>query len=78
MIIRYHIDDQFVPALFPPGTSRLTADKIPPELYGRIIAGNAELLRRPGAYDQHEEDRGEYERYAIRSAQRLMQLERNQ
>jgi hypothetical protein len=75
MIIRYHIDDQFVPMLFPPNTSRLTADKVPPEMYGRIIAGNRELVRQAG-FDQHEEDRGEYERYAVRAARRSMHLER--
>lgn len=76
MIVRYHIDDRFVPQLFPPGTSRLTADKIPPEIYGQIIAGNRQLLQQPNEYDQHEEDRAEYERYAIRAAQRLTQLQR--
>ncbi|MGB7156559.1 MAG: hypothetical protein WBD40_00750 [Tepidisphaeraceae bacterium] len=74
MIVRYHIDDQFVAELFPPGTNRLTADQLTPEQYAQIIMGNRQILRRPGVYDAMAEDRTEYERYATRAAMRLEQL----
>ncbi|HEV2296303.1 MAG TPA: hypothetical protein VGR35_20845 [Tepidisphaeraceae bacterium] len=76
ILVRYHIDDRFVPELFPPGTSRLTADKIPPEMYRQILLGNRQILRQTNEFDQFAEDRVEYERYADRAAMRLAQLEK--
>jgi hypothetical protein len=77
MLVRYHIDDQFVPVLFPPGTSRLDMppDKVPPKMYREILMRNREMLRQ-APYDMHEEDRREYERYADRSMMRLEQIEK--
>jgi hypothetical protein len=77
MLVRYHIDDQHVPVLFPPGTSRLNMppDKVPPQMYRQILLRNRELLRQ-APYDMHEEDRQEYERYADRSMMRLEQIEK--
>ncbi len=78
MLVRYHIDDQFAAELFPEGTSRLNMppDKVPPEMYRKILQAYREVLRRPGAYDQHGEDRVEYDRYAGRALLRLMQLQK--
>jgi hypothetical protein len=74
MLIRYHIDDQFAPELFPPGITRMTADKLSPDQYADILARNKALLRRPNVFDQYGEDRIEYERYAKRAEMRLQQL----
>lgn len=76
IIVRYHIDDELVPLLFPPGITRLTADKLKPEQYRPIIFGARQLLQRPGMYDALGEDRREYELYAARAEQRLAQLEK--
>lgn len=78
MLVRYHLDDQFTSELFPPGTSRMNLENVPPEMYRQILLRNRELLRRPGVYDQHAEDRVEYESYADRAAIRLTQLEKKQ
>ncbi len=77
MLVRYHIDDQFVPMLFPPGTSRLNMppDKVPPSMYRQILLRNRQLISQ-APYDMHQEDRVEYERYADRSMMRLEQLEK--
>ena len=77
MLVRYHLDDQFVPMLFPPGTSRLNMppDKVPPSMYRQILLRNRQLLAQ-APYDMHQEDRVEYERYADRSMMRLEQIEK--
>ncbi|MDQ3441089.1 MAG: hypothetical protein M3478_12150 [Planctomycetota bacterium] len=77
MLVRYHIDDQFVPVLFPPGTSRLNMppDKVPPQIYRQILMRNQQLLAQ-APNDMHAEDRVEYERYADRSMMRLQQIEK--
>jgi hypothetical protein len=74
MLIRYHIDDQFVPELFPPGITRMTSEKLDPKDYAGILEKNRQLMRRPGVFDQYAEDRVEYERYAKRAEMRLQQL----
>jgi hypothetical protein len=73
MILRYHIDDELVPKLFPEGVTRMTAEKIPQEKYSEILAKNQEMLKH-APFDQYAEDRTEYERYAKRAETRLQQL----
>jgi hypothetical protein len=74
MLVRYHIDDQLVPELFPPGITRMTSEKLDPKDYASILEKNKQLMRRPGVFDQYAEDRVEYERYEKRAETRLQQL----
>jgi hypothetical protein len=72
VILKYYVDDETAEKA---GYKRAEIDRTPVQQFESLIGKVYDQINRPGYFDAHEEDRGEFERYARRSVTRLQTLE---
>jgi hypothetical protein len=78
LLLRYYMEDAWVPQVFGPFGPGVTRENFAERLTAQQISQAAARLQQvvqQQQYDTAEEDRGEYERYIVRAAARLQQLQ---